>query len=105
MTAVWFCLAAGIGAVLRHGVNQLGYSWKGTLAVNVVGSFVLGALLASEPSHHVLTVVGTGGCGSLTTFSMFSLEAIEAHGSTRAQVVGATVAGSLVAAALGYAVV
>ncbi len=42
----------------------------GTVAVNVVGSFVLGLLHSATPE--VVTVVGTGGLGAFTTFSTFS---------------------------------
>ncbi|MEV3981053.1 fluoride efflux transporter CrcB [Nonomuraea sp. NPDC049758] len=50
----------------------------GTLAVNVIGSAVLGVLMgvasrgALPPA--VLSLVGTGFCGALTTFSTFSAD-------------------------------
>lgn len=103
MTAVWFALAAGAGALVRHGVNLLGRAWQGTLAVNVVGSFLLGALVASDPSASTLTVAGTGFCGSLTTFSMFTLEGVEAHDANRVVIVASTVVGCVASAAVGYA--
>ncbi len=104
VTAVWFALAAAFGALVRHGVNQLGRGWQGTLLVNALGSFALGALVASDVSALVLTVAGTGCCGSLTTFSMFSLETIEAHDATRILIVGTMGAATVGAAALGYAI-
>jgi fluoride exporter len=103
VTAVSFALAAAIGALIRHGVNRLGYAWRGTLAVNAMGSFALGALVASDVSATTLAVAGTGCCGSLTTFSMFSLETIEAHDATRLLIVVTTVVATVGAAALGYA--
>lgn len=52
------------------------FPW-GTFVVNVVGSLVLGivagAVTAGAPPW-LLTVVGTGVCGALTTFSTFGLE-------------------------------
>lgn len=105
MTAIWFALAAAAGATTRHGINQLGRGWVGTLAINVIGSFALGALVAVDPSGSTITVVGTGWCGSFTTFSMFALETVEAHDAVRVRIVAATVAGSVAAAALGYAIV
>ena len=102
MIAVWFALAATAGAVVRHGVNLLGRAWVGTLVLNVVGAFVLGALTGSGASADTLLVVGTAGCGSLTTFSTFALEVVEARDTTRVWIVAATVAGTILAAATGY---
>ena len=78
-------LGAGIGGALRHGVNQaarlLGYGFPwGTLAVNVLGSFLMGVLAGyfayrtgiSQQSRLFLT---TGILGGFTTFSAFSLDA------------------------------
>jgi len=82
-------LGAGIGGSLRHAVNLacarafgVGFPW-GTLTVNVVGSFVMGALAAwlafktgegwSQPLRLFLT---TGVLGGFTTFSAFSLDAV-----------------------------
>ena len=50
----------------------------GTLAVNLIGSFILGFLLycslfAPIPTEYKL-LIGTGFCGALTTFSTFSYE-------------------------------
>ncbi len=50
-----------------------GLAW-GTLAVNVVGSLVLG--LVAGASTPVLTVVGTGAMGALTTFSGFARDTV-----------------------------
>lgn len=79
-------IGGAIGAVLRHGAGVAATSWLGrgfpigTLAVNVVGSLVLGAVLgwseraALGPEARLL--VGTGLCGALTTFSTFSTETL-----------------------------
>lgn len=70
------------GMVARWGVLRLPYA---TLAVNVVGSFLLGVVLAwaagpppgvdAETARTVQLALGTGFCGGLTTFSTFSFEA------------------------------
>jgi CrcB protein len=82
-------LGAGIGGALRHGVNVgcarmcgTAFPW-GTLTVNVLGSFVMGAIAAwlafkagegwSQPLRLFLT---TGILGGFTTFSAFSLDAV-----------------------------
>lgn len=104
MTALWFGIAAGCGALVRHAVNQLGRGWLGTLAVNVVGAFVLGWLVGSGASNDTMLVAGTAGCGSLTTFSTFALETIEVHGPSRITIVTSTVLGTIVAAFVGHAI-
>jgi fluoride exporter len=103
VTAIWFVLAAAGGAIVRYQVNRCGTGWRGTLAINVVGAFALGLLLASEPGHGAATVVGTGLIGSLTTFSTFALEVAEAPRRVRLVIVVGTVGLGLTAAALGHA--
>lgn len=82
-------LGAGIGGALRHGVNLgcarycgVAFPW-GTLTVNIVGSFLMGAIAGwlafkdgegwSQPLRLFLT---TGILGGFTTFSAFSLDAV-----------------------------
>lgn len=68
-----------LGAVLRHAVGQRVDSGEfpaGTLVVNVVGSFVLGLVTVLGADGGVLLFVGTGACGSFTTFSSFSVETV-----------------------------
>ncbi|QSX35279.1 fluoride efflux transporter CrcB [Shewanella avicenniae] len=74
------------GAVLRYSISifmiQLfGTSFPfGTLAVNVLGSFLLGAISAlaqlSHISPEVKALFGVGFMGALTTFSTFSNETL-----------------------------
>jgi CrcB protein len=74
--------AGGIaGAVTRFLVGeQLEGDRVDTLVVNVVGSFVLGAVLG-VPSGGATTpltlAVGTGFCGAFTTFSTFAVETVD----------------------------
>jgi CrcB protein len=82
-------LGAGIGGALRHGVNVgcarmcgTAFPW-GTLTVNVVGSFIMGAIagwLASKAgeawSQPLRLFLTTGILGGFTTFSAFSLDAV-----------------------------
>ncbi len=51
----------------------------GTLAVNVIGSFVIGLLIGyvqqkSGDKTNLRLLLGTGFCGGFTTFSAFALE-------------------------------
>jgi CrcB protein len=70
-----------VGALLRHVVSGAVESESasvplGTLAVNVVGSFVLGGVTFLAAGEDVLLLVGTGACGSFTTFSSFSVDVV-----------------------------
>jgi CrcB protein len=101
-------IGAGVGGALRHGVNVgaarlFGYGFPfGTLIVNVVGSFIMGALagyFVFRPgiAQHVRLFLTTGILGGFTTFSSFSLDAallIERH---RYALAAAYVAGSVFA--------
>jgi CrcB protein len=100
---VLFVVGAGTGAAMRHLVNQLGFGWIGTLIINAVGAFALGALVAANPSGDVATVVGTGMLGSFTTFSTFALEATEGPPAERLLIMTSMVGLGLAAAAAGYA--
>ncbi|HEX8167059.1 MAG TPA: fluoride efflux transporter CrcB [Beijerinckiaceae bacterium] len=81
-------LGAGLGGVLRHGVNLAcaracgtTFPW-GTLTVNVVGSFAMGLLAAwlafraGGWSQGMRLFLATGVLGGFTTFSAFSLDAV-----------------------------
>ena len=103
MIAALFVLGASAGAVLRHLVNHLGTGWLGTLVLNATGAFALGYLLASDPGSDTATVVGVGLLGTLTTFSTFSLEVVEAPRRRRVLIVASTLVLGLGAAALGHA--
>lgn len=104
MTIVLVALAAGLGGAARHGINQLGWGWVGTLAVNVTGSGALGWLIAWDASPDAVTVLGTGLLGALTTFSTFAIEVVEAPRWRRLLIVSANVGAGLAAAAVGVAV-
>lgn len=102
---------AGIGGMMRHGVNlaaarMLGFGFPfGTLAVNVLGSFAMGLLAGyftyrTGIPQHMRLFLTTGILGGFTTFSAFSLDAallIERHAYWLA---AAYVAGSVVACVL-----
>ena len=112
MTVLLVVLGGAVGAPTRY-LTDLAVQRRhesvlpwGTWTVNVVGSFVLGLVVAAGPGW-VVTLAGTGFCGALTTFSTFGYETVRLaeEGETAAAVWN--VAGSLVAgfaaAALGWA--
>lgn len=87
--SIWGIIALGgaIGALARHGVGVLairiaghGFPW-GTLTVNIVGSFLMGLLIAwlaarSQLDSQLRLFAATGFLGAFTTFSAFSLDVV-----------------------------
>jgi fluoride exporter len=106
-------VGGAIGAPSRYLLDrfvQSRHGWRfplGTMAVNVIGCFVLGVLAGSGWSIRQHALIGTGFCGGLTTFSTFSVEAVELlqgrRGLAAAVYVLLSCAVGVGAAALGYA--
>jgi CrcB protein len=108
-------LAGALGAMTRYGIGlAVGvrpFPWA-TLGVNVVGSFLLGAVLAGPGagrwSTTTTTFVAVGFLGAFTTFSTFSHETTTmlraGRTASAAAYVAASLATTLVASACGYAV-
>ena len=115
-------LGAGLGGVLRHGVNTgcarfcgMAFPW-GTLTVNVVGSLLMGLIAGwltfrsgegwGQPLRLFLL---TGILGGFTTFSAFSLDAALLWERGEPALAGAYVLGSVIlslaALAAGLAIV
>jgi CrcB protein len=84
-------LGAGLGGMLRHGVNGLGLRLAGpdfpyaTMTINIVGSLAMGLIagyfafrggdgLFGQMSQHWRLFLTTGVLGGFTTFSAFSLD-------------------------------
>jgi CrcB protein len=84
---LWVLLGGACGTGLRYWVEDLlphhdtGWPW-GTFSVNLIGAFALGALLeglarSGEDAgwrRRWRLLLGTGFCGSFTTYSSFALE-------------------------------
>jgi CrcB protein len=84
ISALLVIAGAALGAPLRYLTDLLVRSrhdsvfpW-GTLTVNTVGSLILGvtAAVSTGLASWILTLIGTGFCGALTTFSTFGYETI-----------------------------
>jgi CrcB protein len=78
---VLIALSGAAGSVLRYltsvlAIELLGaaVTW-GTLAVNALGSFAIGALAGADVEGEAHLLLVTGFLGGFTTFSAFSLEA------------------------------
>ncbi|WP_068296225.1 fluoride efflux transporter CrcB [Pararhodobacter sp. CCB-MM2] len=113
-TLLQVALGGAIGASGRYltGVAAIrlmgpGFPW-GTLAVNLIGSFVMGVVvvvLGHLSANRLAPLLMTGVLGGFTTFSAFSLDALtiweRGQQGLAALYVGVSVAGSLAAIALG----
>ncbi|NVJ93129.1 MAG: CrcB family protein [Methylocystaceae bacterium] len=89
-TIIYVAMGGAIGAVGRFAVVSFvgnlahagGTSFPfGTMVVNVLGSFILGALvefsaLAWSPSPEIRAMLVVGMLGAFTTFSTFSLDVV-----------------------------
>ena len=84
---LWIAIGGVLGTYARYELSLIITAGKGaipwaTFIVNVVGSFILGALLEllvrsgkdMGLRRRIRLLVGTGFCGSLTTFSTFATE-------------------------------
>ncbi len=87
MLYVYLAVGGIVGTLARFGLSGLiqtsagnAFPW-GTLAVNLIGSFVLGVavrgagLTSLSPDLRAMLTIGF--CGSFTTFSTFSFETFE----------------------------
>ena len=111
---------AAVGAPLRYLTDRIVQSRLrttafpfGTFTVNIIGSLLLGALVAATlaratPSD-LQILLGTGFCGALTTYSTFSYETVRLmeNRSLRPAVCNAagTLTVGITAAAAGFAAV
>lgn len=105
MTALLVAVGAAVGAPCRYLVGHVldGRLPVGTLLVNLVGCLLLGWFSALGLSGHQAALLGTGFCGSLTTYSAFTVHAVDLGGRTGTAYALVTVAGGLAACALGFA--
>jgi crcB protein len=119
MTVLLVFVGGAIGAPVRYLADRLVqrrhdsvFPW-GTLTVNLIGSLILGALLAGRTvlglPDEVMALAGTGFCGALTTFGTFGFETIRLLEEGSVTEAGLNAVGSLLlgllAAAAGYGLV
>ena len=88
MPSLLLGMAGGaIGAGARHLVGRIALSWMGpnypwgTLAVNLIGGFAMGVLVAmlartSLAGEQLRLLLGVGVLGGFTTFSAFSFDIV-----------------------------
>jgi CrcB protein len=111
MTTAMVAVGGLIGVMSRYGISRLTLHhetliWS-TVGINVVGSFLLG-LLVAEPwfSRDVREALGVGLLGGFTTFSTFSaqivLEVDAGEPGRAALYLAASVVGGIAAATCGF---
>jgi len=101
-----------IGALCRHylgSADDVEGVPMGTPSVNSVGSFVLALVTFASLDTDLLLFIGTGACGSFTTFSSFSFDTVhlwESGDRLRAGVnATANLVGAMAAIGLAWGVV
>jgi CrcB protein len=82
MSYLWIAIGGALGSVSRFWLNgivsaKFGETFPfGTLAINVIGSFIIGIFAALTMRAFTTQFVMIGICGGFTTFSSFSLQTI-----------------------------
>lgn len=118
MTVLLVLLGGALGAPARYLTDQYVQSrhdtvlpW-GTFTVNICGSLILGVAAGAASGGALpawaLTLIGTGFCGALTTFSTFGWETLRlmeigSWGAATLNVLGSVALG-LAAVALGWVI-
>lgn len=107
MTVLLVALGAAVGAPMRYLIDrwiqsrhEFGFPW-GTFVVNMIGSFILGSLVAIAGTAGY-ALLGTGFCSALTTYSTFGFETVglirtRARTAALANVIGSITVGLLFA--------
>jgi CrcB protein len=104
-------VGGALGSLARWGVTSAVPDVDGlplgTLAVNLVGAFALGVVVAVTASARTRALVGTGVLGGFTTYSAFAVQSqalLRDAPATALSYLLATVAGGYLLSVLGLAV-
>jgi len=118
LSYIWIAIGSATGGMARYACSGLGSRWFsetfpwGTLFVNVSGSLLIGILAVTIPDDgrwlgadaRALLMIGL--CGGFTTFSSFSLQALNLARNGEWMAAGSYTAASLVlciaATAIGF---
>jgi CrcB protein len=113
MTAALVAVAGAAGVLARYGIGRAtlhteALIWA-TVGINLLGSFLLGLLTASDWfSRDVREAIGVGFLGGFTTYSTFSVQVVlEADGGrtgTALVYLLVSVIGGLACAVAGYVI-
>lgn len=102
-TIIQVAIGGALGASSRYLVGAMVAFPIGTLAVNIIGSFLIGVafvVLAEKGLERWMPLVMTGFLGGFTTFSAFSLDAFKLYEAGRLGAAGGYVLTSVVASIL-----
>ena len=112
MTALYVAVAGAAGVLARYGIGRATFHsealiWS-TVGINLLGSFLLGLLTASDWfSRDAREAIGVGFLGGFTTYSTFSVQVVlETDGGragTAMAYLAVTVVGGIGCAVGGYA--
>lgn len=105
MTWLLVALGAAVGGAIRH---ACAVRWdadlpRGTFAVNVVGSGLIGVFAALSLGGQAWALLATGLCGGLTTFSSLAVQSVDAPPARGLAYAATTVVAAVAACALGFA--
>lgn len=91
---VWIAMTVlgALGALARYRVS-LALADRGTLVVNLTGTFALGVLVGAGVHGDALLIAGTGFLGAYTTFSTWMVQRTY---------LGTAIVGGLAAGTLGW---
>ena len=90
------------GSLARYGLGDAFPGIWTTFGINVVGAFLLGALVVRRPPEHwSRPLLGTGVLGGFTTMSGLAVQTVDASAATAALYLGATLVVGIAGAALG----
>lgn len=96
MTALAVGAGGTFGALARHAVGErVERRALDTLAVNVLGSLLLGIVLGAPVDGVARLAAGAGFCGAFTTFSSFAVETVRLAEDDRPRLAVANAVGSL----------
>ena len=112
MTALYVAVAGAAGVLARYGIGRAtlhseALIWS-TVGINLLGSFLLGLLTASDWfSRDAREAIGVGFLGGFTTYSTFSVQVVlETDGGrtgTAIAYLAVSVIGGIACAVAGYA--
>ncbi|AZQ13627.1 CrcB family protein [Halorubrum sp. PV6] len=101
-------VGGAVGAAGRHAVGLRIEGRRSVVAVNALGSFALGAVLAAPTGSGATLVAAVGFCGAFTTFSSFAVETVsiaaDGDGRTAAEFAVVTAVTALFAFLVGAGV-
>ena len=108
MTLVWLTLCGAAGVLARYGLGLAVQSIWTIVAINLIGSFMLGFLIHAGAglSESTRTAIGVGFLGGFTTFSTMTVQTVlEIEGGREALALAylaVTVVGGMTMAIAGY---